>query len=178
MIRPRAGDFDYNVDEIDLMLEQITQAAQAGADGVVLGVLTTVDSYTTINLPALKKLVAASHELNLQVGFHRAFDAVSNRKLALEQVITLGVERVLTSGSQWGDSSSALAGLDSLFDIVTWAERKIEIVVAGGINPNIGKTVLNSLAELNGRLSLHAYSSVLTNDDIATDKLDALINLL
>ena len=89
MIRPRAGNFDYDVDEIDLMLEQITQAAQGGADGVVLGVLTIIDGYTTINLPALKKLVRASHELNLKVGFHRAFDAVSNRKLALYQLIKL-----------------------------------------------------------------------------------------
>ncbi|MFT5757618.1 MAG: copper homeostasis protein [Alteromonadaceae bacterium] len=176
MIRPRAGDFDYHSDEIKLMLKQIKLAAQADADGVVLGVLSTLNGEVIINLPVLKQLVIASKKLNLQVGFHRAFDAVDDRKLALTQLIQLNVDRVLTSGTAWGESSTAIAGLDNLVDIVSWADNKIETVVAGGITPSIGKKVLNRLAQLKGQVSLHAYSNVLNNDEICEDKLNALIN--
>jgi len=174
MIRPRAGDFCYNTQEIALMRQQINQAAKAGADGVVFGALTS--DGTSLDLVVCKQLIDVAQNLKLEVGIHRAFDAVIDSQQALAQLITLGVERVLSSGTPWGENSTALVGLPRLLKLVTLAQQKIEIVIAGSVTPENAKKLLNGFDKIESRVSLHAYSSVLQGEHIDTASIDALIN--
>jgi len=175
MIRPRGGDFVYNNDEVTLMLKQIEQVAHEGADGVVFGALTSESQ--TLDLPVLGRLIKASQQLNLQVGIHRAFDAVDDRQLAITQLIALGVDRVLTSGTPWGSSLNALLGVNTLLDLAVLANKQIEIVIAGGITERNAKKILAQLTHVPSLLSLHAYSSVLVNNHIASKSVASLVNL-
>nr|XP_023417256.1 copper homeostasis protein cutC homolog [Cavia porcellus] len=102
MIRPRGGDFLYSDREIEVMKADIQLAKLYGADGLVFGALTE-DGY--IDKELCMSLVALCRPL--PVTFHRAFDMVHDPMAALETLVTLGFERVLTSGCD----SSALEGL-------------------------------------------------------------------
>ncbi len=175
MIRPRAGDFHYDESDICLMLRQIKQVADAGADGVVLGALNKSNS--AIAISTMKRLMSLCQRLNLEVGFHRAFDAVTDRKLALGQLIKLKIDRVLTSGTKWGDSTSALSGIRTLVNIITLAQQHIEVVIAGSVNPLNARTIFDNVIQLNAKLSFHSYSSVLTNGEINQDTVKALLKI-
>lgn len=175
MIRPRAGDFHYNESEICLMLEQIQQVADAGANGVVFGALNKQNSAIAIN--TMKRLMSLCQRLHLQVGFHRAFDAVTDRKLALKQLIQLNIDRVLTSGTAWGESTSALSGIRTLVTIISIAKKKIEVVIGGSINPLNARTIFDNVIQLDAPTSFHSYSSVLTNGEINQDTVKAILKI-
>ena len=156
MIRPQAGDFYYSPAELALMLEQIDTAAAAGADGVVFGVLRADDQ--CIDLDATRRLLAAACRHGLQTTMHRAFDATPNPDAALDALIDLGFDRVLTSGMPWGQRGSALDGVERLARTIERAQGRIEVVLGGGINPaNVGQ-LLAKLTLDAGRVSVHAYS--------------------
>ena len=156
MIRPRAGDFCYSPAELALMLEQIDMAAQAGADGVVFGVLRAADQ--RIDLDASRGLLAAARRHGLETTMHRAFDATPDPDAALDALLDLGFDRVLTSGVPWGQRGSALDGVERLARTIERAQGRIEVVVGGGVNPaNVGP-LLARLPLDAGRVSAHAYS--------------------
>jgi copper homeostasis protein len=122
LIRPREGDFAYSEAELAVMRHDIAVAKTCGAAGVVLGVLTraaVVDREKTAALVALAR--------PMRVTFHKAFDQTRDLKEALDTLISLGVDRVLTSGGR----PTALAGLDVLAGLVERAPRTI-IIMAGG----------------------------------------------
>lgn len=125
IIRPRGGDFLYTPLELDIMEEDICMARQAGADGVVFGCLTPEGD---LDMPAMERLMKASK--GMAVTFHRAFDYVRNPKQVLEQLIDLGVDRVLTSGQQ----PSAIQGSDLLAGLVKQAAGRIVIMPGCGVN--------------------------------------------
>ena len=93
LIRPRAGDFLYSDLECEAMQRDIEACAGVGCDGVVLGVL---DAEGEVDMPRCRALIAAAG--NLGVTFHRAFDLSRDPAQALEDLVALGCERVLTSG--------------------------------------------------------------------------------
>ena len=97
IIRPRGGDFLYSDIEIRTMLKDIEMARKLGADGVVFGCLTAEGE---VDLPVMQKLMEAAQ--GLSVTFHRAFDVCRNPQKALEQIIKLGCNRILTSGQAAG----------------------------------------------------------------------------
>ncbi len=175
MIRPRAGDFVYSESEVLLMLQQIEQVAHAGADGVVFGALTS--SSQSFDLVVLQRLITASRQHNLQIGIHRAFDAVLDRSLATEQLLALGIDRVLTSGTPWGSNLNAASGIPALSALISALNKTIEIVIAGGISTGNAKTILEQLPESSSLLSLHAYSSVLVNHCINSDSVAEMVNI-
>ena len=127
MIRPRQGDFLYVPSEIEQMMWDIESAAKAGLTGVVLGVLTE-DS--DVNKHALKILVDYAHSLSLNVTFHRAIDVCRDYRQAMETIIELGCERVLTSGQ----ASSAEKGIATIKEMVTIANGRIAIMAGAGVN--------------------------------------------
>jgi copper homeostasis protein len=172
MIRPRAGDFHYASDEIELMKSQIAEAAQAGADGVVMGVL---DEAGRLNLKPLRELVELSKFFGLETTFHRAFDATRDRFEALDSLIELGFDRILTSGVHWGMPGSALDGVLELDRVIQAAQARLEIVIAGGVNPVNAPQVLQGLSPWNGRLSIHAYSGVQDNGNTTDAGVRALV---
>lgn len=157
MIRTRGGDFVYSASEIDTMLRQIPVARRAGADGVVVGVLSDGE----IDVENLRRLIDAARGHELAVTFHRAFDAVADSARALDHLIALGVDRVLTSGVPWGGHGSAVDGIERLGKLIQQAGSSIEVVIGGGISAGCVGAVLKRLPAHPGPLSVHAYSSVL-----------------
>jgi len=132
-VRPRAGDFVYTDAEHRTMLEQIQRAKDAGARGIVTGALTEtqhIDERRTAEL-----LDAAE---SLPVTFHRAFDSCADLAMALERLIYLGVDRVLTSGG----ARTAPEGTEQIRGLVTQAQGRIEILAGGGIDgDNVARLV-------------------------------------
>ncbi|KAF4105385.1 hypothetical protein G5714_013047 [Onychostoma macrolepis] len=124
MIRPRGGDFLYSDWEAEVMKRDIEQMKIHRADGLVLGALTEDGRVDT---ELCMELLAASRPL--PVTFHRAFDMVHDPAVALEALISLGFERILTSGCD----SSALEGLPVLKRLVEQAKGRIVIMPGGGI---------------------------------------------
>ncbi len=138
MIRPRQGDFLYNNDEIDIMAKDIRTAAKYQAQGVVLGLLNQ-DGH--VDLPRTTYLVELAKELGLGVTFHRAFDQCQHPEQALEDIITLGCERILTSGLQ----ASALEGVTKLASLQHLAGKRIQIMAGCGVNAgNVAEIVAQS----------------------------------
>ncbi len=111
MIRPRPGNFHYSTEEQDQMTTQIVRTAEVGADGVVFGALS---ENSNIDMRAVENCVRLSRSLGLKTTFHRAFDAAPQTDRSLDILIDIGVDRVLTSGIAWGQTGSALEGLDRL----------------------------------------------------------------
>jgi copper homeostasis protein len=124
MIRPRGGDFCYTGDEIAAMLRDIAAARDGGAEGVVLGALT---SDGRVQVDAVRRLRDAAGPLS--VTFHRAFDQTCDPFEALAVLLELGIERLLTSGQ----APTAAAGIPLLKELVTRGAGRISILAAGGI---------------------------------------------
>ncbi|RQW04796.1 copper homeostasis protein CutC, partial [candidate division KSB1 bacterium] len=167
MIRPRPGDFHYSAADLLKMEQQIDMAAECGADGVVYGLLQQEGELALI---PLRRLLQRSKKHHLAVTFHRAFDALRQPAPALEQLIDLGVDRILTSGTKWGSGRNALAGLASIGERVERAGDRIDIVVGGGVTPANAAQIVASLSSKRKCFSLHAYSGVqkdgVTNADL------------
>ncbi len=120
----RGGDFLFSDDEFAVMAADIETAKAEGADGVVIGQLTAdglIDVARTRELMALARPLA--------VTFHRAFDMTPDPFAALETLIDLGVDRVLTSGQE----ASVLEGLPLIAELVKRAGDRIIIMPGGGI---------------------------------------------
>ena len=124
MIRPRGGDFLFNDDEFAAMRADIETAKAEGANGVVIGLLTAAGE---IDAARTRELVALARPLS--VTFHRAFDVAAEPFRALETLIALGVDRVLTSGQE----PSVLEGLPLIVELMKRAGERIVIMPGGGI---------------------------------------------
>lgn len=125
MVRPRGGDFLYSEEEFLQMQEEICFAKEAGADGVVLGILLAdgrVDRQRTAQLVQLAS--------PMKVTFHRAFDMTCNFSEALEEVIASGCYRILTSGMR----NTAPEGVAVLRELVKQAQGRIRIMAGSGVN--------------------------------------------
>jgi copper homeostasis protein len=135
LVRPRPGDFVYSAAEHRAMIEQIHQAKQAGAHGIVTGALSADREIAETETAAL---IAAARPL--PVTFHRAFDACRDQAQALELLIRLGVERVLTSGG----AETAAEGIEQLGRLVKQARDRMVILAGGGINPENARTICDT----------------------------------
>lgn len=131
IIRPRAGDFLYTERELEIMEYDIDVIRESGIHGVVFGCLTADGE---IDTAAMKRLM--KHCKGLSVTFHRAFDVCRQPRLALEQIIDLGCDRILTSGQQ----PNAQQGIPLIRELVEQAGHRIVIMPGCGINEtNIGQ---------------------------------------
>lgn len=131
LIRPRGGDFYYSPDELNIMLEDIRIAKELGADGVVLGALQP-DGHVDIQIA--EQLIAAARPM--RVTWHRAFDLARDPYRALEDIIALGCDYLLTSGQQ----PNAYAGMELIARLVEQAAGRIIIMPGGGVQEwNIGE---------------------------------------
>jgi copper homeostasis protein len=136
MIRPRGGDFCYTDIEFEIMKLDIEVAKKMGADGVVIGILKPDGSVDKERTNVLVELARP-----LSTTFHRAFDMSRDPYAALEDLIDLGVDRILTSGQEY----TALEGLGLITDLVQKAGDRIIIMPGAGIHEgNIAKIVKQS----------------------------------
>jgi copper homeostasis protein len=145
IIRPRGGDFRYSEAEFEILKRDIEAAGEAGADGVVLGILHpngTVDAMRT------KALVDLARPMS--VTFHRAFDMTRDPMEALDSLIELGIDRVLTSGHE----ASALEGIDTLATLNRHAEDRLVIMAGAGITSHNAKQII----ERSGVTEIHVGS--------------------
>jgi copper homeostasis protein len=126
IIRPRGGDFLYSADELEVMREDIRLAKDLGADGVVLGCLT---SEGDVDRDRTRELITLARPLN--VTFHRAFDMCRDPRQALEDLIALGADRVLTSGQE----ATCVEGLDLIAELQKQTAGRIIVMPGGGITP-------------------------------------------
>lgn len=124
LIRPRAGDFAYSELELQAMETDIAAFVEAGADGFVFGVLSSEGNVEESANLRLKKAA-----LGKPCTFHRAFDVCADPFAALESIIGMGFERILTSGQQ----PSATEGADLIAQCVQKAAGRITILAGGGI---------------------------------------------
>src|SRR6202050_4087382 len=124
MIRPRGGDFLFNDDEFASMQEDIETAKAEGANGVVIGLLTATGE---IDVGRTRELIGLARPLSGAV--HRAFDVAAEPFSALEALIELGVDRVLTSGQE----PTVLEGLPLIVELMKRAGDRIVIMPGGGI---------------------------------------------
>ncbi len=127
MIRPRQGDFLYNSDELAIMRQDILAAHNAGLNGVVFGML---DKNGHLPEQELLEMMLLVHGLGMQATFHRAIDQCADIKAALNILIKLQFERVLSSGQ----AASALEGVQQLNKMVTQARGRIAIMAGAGVN--------------------------------------------
>ena len=127
IIRPRGGDFCYSDFEYEVMQQDILACKELGANGVVLGLLSPdgqIDRERTHRLVELAR--------PLSVTFHRAFDMCIDADRALQDLIDLGVDRLLTSGQK----VDALKGAACIARLVQQAGEKIVVMAGGGVNEN------------------------------------------
>ena len=122
LVRPRTGDFLYSDDELDVMRRDIEQAKSLGVEGIAMGALTVDGDVDVERLRPLVELVRP-----MSVTFHRAFDLVREQASALDALIVLGIDRVLTSGG----APTAAAGIAPIASLVQRAGDRL-IVMAGG----------------------------------------------
>lgn len=125
IIRPRGGDFVYSDLAFEVMCRDILAVKQAGADGVVIGLLKPDGS---VDMERTRALVDLARPMS--VTFHRAFDMTRDPAEALEALCATGADRVLTSGQK----PTALEGIDCIARMVSLARDRIMILAGGGIN--------------------------------------------
>ena len=143
LVRPRGGDFVYTEEEVQTMLESIRLCRSLGAHGVVIGALTPAGH---VDMPLMRRLVAAARPLS--VTFHRAFDETADPLAALEDVIALGCERLLTSGH----APDAYSGREGLGRLVRQAAGRIVILAGCGVRPGN----IDAIADASGASEYHS----------------------
>ncbi|HBT84484.1 MAG: copper homeostasis protein CutC [Fermentimonas sp.] len=142
IIRPRGGDFLYNDLEHKIMLKDIENAGRLGVDGVVIGCLNPEGD---IDMKRNKELIDAAGDMSIT--FHRAFDMCRDPYDALEKIIELGCDRILTSGQQ----PKAVEGINLLKELVERAGDRIIIMPGSGVNAD---NILH-LARETGAIEFH-----------------------
>jgi copper homeostasis protein len=125
LIRPRAGDFVYSPLELAVMRHDIEVAKAMGAAGIVLGALT---GQGLIDREQIAGLAALGRPLSLT--FHKAFDQVSDQLEAIDVLLDLGFDRVLTSGGR----STALEGVEMLCALVERAAGRLSVMAGGRLD--------------------------------------------
>lgn len=125
IIRPRGGDFLYTDLEFELMKEDIRICRSLNCEGIVTGILTKEGKVDKVRCAELVELAKP-----MKVAFHRAFDMTDNMEEALEDIISLGIVRVLTSGGK----ASAIEGAEILARLIDLAGDRISIMPGAGVS--------------------------------------------
>ena len=129
LVRPRGGDFVYSDTEVEQMKESIRLCRDLGVHGVVIGALTPDGR---IDMPVMRELMALAEEpRRLSVTFHRAFDDAADPYAAFEDIISLGCDRLLTSGQK----PTAPEGRDLIKSLILRAAGRIIVMPGSGVTP-------------------------------------------
>ena len=129
MVRPRGAGFWYTEVEYESMLLDAKLLLENGADGLAFGFL---HEDKTVDIERTKEFVDLIHSYNKQAVFHRAFDIVNDRNLAIQQLIDLKVDRILTSGGY----PTAPEGIEELARLQGKYGKQIQLLAGGGVHPH------------------------------------------
>lgn len=167
LIRPREGNFVYDAHEIEIMRNDILLAKRLGADGVVIGALTNDGD---IDVKTCRTLMRAA--TGMQVTFHRAFDQCNNPQKALEEIIALGCNRILTSGQQ----ATADAGIPLLKQLVEQAKGRIIIMPGAGVNAGNAWHILHETGatEIHGSFRSQQKGRMITDASIVKEVVESI----
>ena len=143
IIRPRGGDYLYSKDEFEIMKNDIQLCKEFGCDGVVIGLL-NMDG--TIDIVRTASLIELAYPMG--VSFHRAFDRCREPFIALEELIEIGCERILTSGQQ----PAAPDGVELIAQLNKAADERIVIMPGSGVR----KENIKMIAEKTGCTEFHS----------------------
>lgn len=154
LVRTREGDFVFDDAEVERMVGEIEMCRECGASGIVIGCL---DSGGDVDMAKMRRMMAAARgdggiggKRRLSVTFHRAFDCARDPFKALENIIELGCDRILTSGQK----ASAVDGMDLLAQLVEKAAGRIIIMPGAGIRPEN----LELIRKTTGAVEFHGTS--------------------
>lgn len=153
IIRVRGGDFLFSEEEFEVMLHEVTVCKSAGCDGVVFGMLLQDGR---IDKNHSSKLIEKAYPMG--VCFHRAFDWSANPFEALEDIIEIGCERILTSGQQ----PKAIMGAALIKDLIQQASDRIQIMPGSGIRADN----IADLKKETGATQFHSSASKLTKSSM------------
>jgi copper homeostasis protein len=142
IIRPRGGDFLYSDVEFDTMRMDVEAVRSSRVDGIVIGLLTADGN---IDKERASELVTLARPMS--VTFHRAFDVCRDPLAALEDLIEIGADRVLTSGQQ----NHAINGAAKIKEVVEAAGDRIVVMACGGID----ETNIREISDQTGASELH-----------------------
>ncbi len=151
MIRPREGGFCYTKTEILTARRDMEAFLEFGVDGLVCGFL---NEDGTVDVELTQKFVRLAGDI--PVTFHRAIDVVPNWKKAIDQLVDIGVKRVLTSGL----APNVLLGLDTVKEMVEYAGERIVIMPGAGITP----ATADKVAQYTGCKEMHVYFTKIQSD--------------
>ena len=149
LIRPRGGDFLYTDLEFDIMMADIRYCIEAGCDGIVIGML---NADGTIDKARCAEMINLARQWGLGVTFHRAFDMCSDLFQAMEDIIELGCERILTSGGK----STAMEGAYNVARLISKAASRILIMPGSGVN----ESNVADLVRFTGATEVHSSARV------------------
>jgi len=142
IIRPRGGDFLYSDAEFELMKTDVQVCKDLGCNGIVTGIL---HADGTVDTKRSGQLVDLAYPMG--VTFHRAFDRVNDASKALEDIIAIGCERILTSGLK----PAALEAADTIAALVKQADERIIIMPGSGVRSDN----IIELAQKTGAVEFH-----------------------
>jgi len=143
IIRPRGGDFLYTKDEFEIMKNDIRLCKELGCEGIVIGLL-NMDG--TIDMTRTSELIDLAYPL--EVTFHRAFDRCKDPFIALEELIEIGCQRILTSGQK----PTVSEGVDLIAELNKMADDRIIIMPGSGVR----KENIKMLADKTGCVEFHS----------------------
>jgi copper homeostasis protein len=159
IIRPRGSDFLYSDMEFDIMRRDIDSCGEAGADGIVLGILL---SDGNIDIERTAKLIGFAKPM--KTTFHRAFDLCKDPLKGVEDIISTGADRILTSGQK----AEALSGASLIHELIIRAGNRIIIMPGGGIN----ESNITVIANLTSAREFHLTGRKTINSDMIYRKSD------
>ena len=168
LARPREGGFHYTARELAMIAGDITAAAEAGLAGIVIGVTRTdhrLDTETLASLVAHARSAGTARRVPLSLTLHRAIDLCADMPAALDAAITLGFDRVLTSGG----APKAIDGLDMLSTLQRRAGGRIAILAGSGIDADNAAAFLDV-----GIVEIHASCGTIASDLDEVADADAL----
>ncbi len=155
LIRPRSGDSLYSDQEIRCIVEDVAYAIGAGSDGIVFGALNsdgTIDEFACSKvLEAVEK--CSTSEKRISLTFHRAFDMCKDPFEALETIIKLGFDRILTSGL----APTAESGSSLIRELILRSAGRISIMPGGGVT--VGN--ISEIIKMTGASEIHASAKSL-----------------
>ncbi len=142
LIRPRSGDFCYSDYEFQVMKREIEMFKDAGAEGVVIGIL---QADGTLDIERIQELIARASGMHITL--HRAFDVTEDPYRALENAKALGVHTILTSGQK----NHCMDGVSVIQDLVKRSDKCIDIMVGSGVNADN----IDELIQITGAHTFH-----------------------